>query len=281
MGTPTHDRPFGHHALPPARERIRAKADACADTRLGRWTISARRKRAIRGLSEPFDVTVAPGVCARLHPSGNRCEKRALAGVQVWDASERAALRDAVRSGEAGPFVFLDVGANAGLYTLFVNAYAREAERPVRLIAVEPSAEMSARLSFNADASKAKVELIRSAISDEPGEAFLSDGGGNRGEGQLGERGERVAVETLHGLCDRLDVNRIDALKLDIEGHDERALRAFFETTPETLHPRLLILELSEQSRQGLVELARAQNYLLSDDTALNAIFKKTEHVQT
>ncbi|WP_298915132.1 FkbM family methyltransferase [uncultured Algimonas sp.] len=281
MGTTTHDQPFGHSALPPTRERIRLRAGACADTRLGRWLISARRKRAIRGLSEPFDVVVAPNVKARLYPSGNRCEKRALAGVQIWDAAERGALREAIGTG-ADPFVFLDIGANAGLYSLFVNAYARAASRAVRLIAVEPSATMAGRLAFNAKASRAEIELVRSAVSDAPGQAHLSDGGGNRGEAQLGGTGEIVLVETLYGLCDRLGVTRIDAMKVDIEGHDKRALRAFFRDAPETLHPRLLILELSAESRSPLVELACAQNYLLSDDTAMNAVFKKKiDHVQT
>lgn len=274
MGTTHHTDPFGSFALPPTRERIRLRADACSDTQLGHWTISLRRKRAIRGLSEPFDVAVAPGVKARLYPSGNRCEKRALAGVQIWDADERAALQDAVQQGD-GSFTFFDVGANAGLYSLFVNAYAKDAGRNVRLIAVEPSTEMAGRLTVNAAASDAKIELIRSAISDAPGEANLSDGGGNRGEAQLSDTGESVRVETLMGLCERLGVTQIDAMKLDIEGHDERALRAFFDHAPKTLHPRLLIVETSADSGAALIEMAEAQDYLVSDATALNAILKK------
>jgi hypothetical protein len=117
--------------------------------------------------------------------------------------------------------------------------------------------------------------LIRSAISDLPGEANLSDGGGNRGEAQLSESGEAVSVETLVGLCERLGVTHIDAMKLDIEGHDERALRAFFDQAPKTLHPQLLIVETSAENGATLIELAQAQNYLVSDSTALNAILKK------
>lgn len=272
--TPHHSEPFGAFALPPARERVRLRADSCADSQWGRWMISLHRKLAIKGLSEPFDVTVAPGVKARLYPSGNRCEKRALAGVQIWDAAERDALRNAVQQGD-GTFTFLDVGANAGLYSLFVNAYAKSENRPVRLIAVEPSTEMAARLTVNAHASDATLELIRSAISDTPGEANLSDGGGNRGEAQLSETGETVVVETLAGLCVRLGITQIDAMKLDIEGHDERALRAFFEQAPTALHPRLLIVETSADNGAALIEMAREQNYLMAEDTALNAILKK------
>lgn len=280
-GTSDHTDPFGTFALPPKRERVRARADHYPDTRLGRWLISLSRKRAIRGLEEPFDVCVAEGVKARLYPSGNRCEKRALAGVQIWDLIEREALKAEIESDPSEPFVFLDIGANAGLYALFVHAYARAAKRNAQIIAVEPSESMAARLQLNAEASGAEIQLIRSAISDAPGEAFLSDGGGNRGEARLADQGTPVPVETLAGLCDRLKLSRIDAMKLDIEGHDERALRAFFETAPASLHPRLLIVETAAQSECPIIELTQSQNYLLAKATALNAILKKSDHVQT
>ena len=262
------------------RQSLLRRAAAAPDTRLGRWTISLLRKLAVRGIPEPYDVDVAPGVRARLYPSTNRCEKRALCGVQVWDAVERAALRRGVFERVAEPFVFLDVGANVGLYSLFVSAYAREAGRPSRIIAVEPSAEMGARLRTNAEMSGAMVEHVAFAISDAPGTATLSSGGSNRGEGQLGDGadadGETVAVITLLELCERLDLTRIHALKLDIEGHDLRALTAFMASAPETLHPDLIIVEASDKERSRYIELLRPRNYLLSDTTALNAIFEKT-----
>jgi FkbM family methyltransferase len=268
--------PFGTYSLPPNREARRFSVHRWGDSRFERWGISACRKQVMRGLSEPFDVTVAPGVKARLYPSTNRCEKRAFCGVQIWDAEERAALRQAVSTPMSETFVFLDVGANVGLYSLFVNAYARKQGRKARIIAVEPSAEMTARLLFNAKASGAKVEHIGVAISDVPGTAYLSDGGTNRGEGTLSESGERVEVITLLELCTRTGVSKIDALKLDIEGHDRRALNAFFRDAPESLHPGLIIVELPQEDRSAIIELLAAQNYLLEDTTSLNGIFKKS-----
>ena len=276
MGTTDTTSPFGHYALPPGREAARVAAREAGDTRFGRWFISLKRKRAMQGEPGPFDVTVAPDVRARLYPTTNRCEKRALCGVQVWDAEERSALRDAVFERVAEPFVFLDVGANVGLYSLFVSAYAREAGRPSRIVAVEPSAEMGARLRFNAQASGAMVEHVAVAVSDAPGTAFLTSGGTNRGEGRLADEGERVEVITLLELCERLELDRVHALKLDIEGHDARALSAFFADAPVGLHPDLVIVELTNANRSDVVELASAQNYLLSEQTSLNAIFQKS-----
>jgi len=278
MGTHRHiDPPFGTYTLPAKRETIRAAAIGHAASRMGKWQISLARKRAIKGLSEPFDVEVADGVKARLYPSTNRCEKRALCGVQIWDAVERGALQNAIAEPSDAPFVFLDVGANVGLYSLFANFYAQIAGREIRIVAVEPSSEMGKRLTVNAQASGAQVELIRSAIATEAGDVFLSDGGGNRGEGQLAERGESVMAMTLLQLCKTIGVTRIDALKLDIEGLDLAVLTQFFEQAHEPLHPELMILELDVTSAAQLIELTRAHDYLITERTRMNVVVRKRD----
>jgi len=278
MGNTAHiNPPFGKLALPPKREAIRLSASRLSESRLGRWGISYRRKRAIRGLAEPFDVAVAPGVNARLYPSTNRCEKRALCGVQIWDFVERGALREAISAPSNTAFIFLDVGANVGLYSLFAQSYARAANRDIRLIAIEPSAEMGDRLTVNAAASKAEIELIRTAISTEAGQVFLSDGGGNRGEGQIAERGETVSAMTLLQLCMQGDITQIDALKLDIEGMDIAVLSQFFEQAPASLHPHLLILEIDADSAAPLIELTARHAYLIQERTRMNIVVRKRD----
>ena len=282
MGTHKHiDPPFGQFALTAKRENIRLGAQACRDTRLGRWHASLARKRAIKGLSEPFDVTVdeAFGVMARLYPSTNRCEKRALCGVDIWDYKEREALRIHIEeSGSKQPYVFLDIGANVGLYSLFAHGYAERAEQGIRLIAIEPSAEMGARLSVNAAASKTNIEINRYAIAPTAGEVFLSDGDGNRGEGQLADNGERVTALTLMQLCENQDITRIDGLKMDIEGQDLAVLTQFFDQAPENLHPNMMILEIDETSRTPLIELAQANNYLIVTRTRMNIVVTKRDN---
>ncbi len=278
MGNSTNiDPPFGTFALPDRREKIRQSASRFSDTKPGRWGISLARKRAIKGLAEPFDVNVASGVKARLYPSTNRCEKRALAGVQVWDAVERHAIRDAISTSTTKPFVFFDVGANVGLYSLFANAYAQSFDLPIQIFAAEPSAEIGARLAFNAAASEADIKLIRSAISTESGDVFLSDGEGNRGEGKLSDQGEAVNAMTLLQLCVATGVNYIDILKLDIEGVDLPVLTQFFEQAPVSLHPKMMILELDQESAEPLIALALAHNYLITNRTRMNAVVTKRD----
>ena len=270
--------PFGAYALPPAREAWRKKASAYKDTRIGRALISRARKKALAGEDGPFDTKVEAGVYARLYPSENRCEKRAFAGVQVWDLAERSALKAAINDGQETPFVFLDVGANVGLYSLYVNAYARQADRASQIIAIEPGVETCARLEANIAASEANVQIIRAAVSDAPGTGHLGGGEINRGEAKLSARSdttETVVIDTLPRIARTLGITRIDAMKVDIEGHDLKALATFFEDASPKLHPSLLILETGREPNSPLIELCESNDYVVTKRTKLNTILKK------
>ncbi len=265
---------FGHYALPTKREALRLRAGKFAGSRIGRLGISLYRKQAFKGLSDPFDVQVMPGVNARLYPRSNRCEKRAFAGVQIWDAEEREALSNALDASTASPFVFLDVGANVGLYSLILAAHAKTTGKDIRIVAFEPDPTNRARLAFNIKASNANIHVLPYAVSDQDGEGFMGGGETNRGEVRLrdNEDGPPVQIKTLYGICEEQGLSRIDAMKVDIEGHDERALGAFFEHAPQTLWPRLLILETGREETTSLLELCTGHGYTIIKRTGINSI---------
>ena len=275
---------FGTFALAEPGEAWRIKAAHYKDNRWGRAMISRCRKRAMATQSEPYDVVIELGIKARLYPSQNRCEKRAFCGVQIWDTEERAALKDAIIEDISTPFVFLDVGANVGLYSLYVNAYAKSITRATRILAIEPGLETCTRLETNIKANRANVQIIRAAISDEPGSGFLGGGDTNRGEAKLvsgGKGVEPVVIDTLARICFAHSITHIDALKLDIEGHDFKALNGFFEDAPKKLHPKLIIAETSKDKNSPIVALCESHNYMVSKHSGLNTIFKKKTHGQT
>jgi len=271
---------FGHYALPAKREALRKRADKFASTRIGRLGISLYRKQAFKGLSDPFDVQVMLGVNARLYPRSNRCEKRAFAGVQIWDAEERAALAAALDASTIAPFIFLDVGANVGLYSLILAAHAKTTGKDIRIVAFEPDPANRARLAFNIKASEANIQVLPFAISDEDGEGFMGGGDINRGEIRLQdnvddsyeENEQPVQIKTLYGVCEEQGLSRIDAMKVDIEGHDERALTAFFERAPKALWPCLLILETGRDATTSLLELCTGHGYTITKRTGINSI---------
>ena len=267
---------FGHYALPAKREALRLRAGKFASSRIGRLGISLYRKQAFKGLSGPFDVQVMPGVNTRLYPRSNRCEKRAFAGVQIWDAEERAALSMALDASTTSPFVFLDVGANIGLYSLILAAHAKNTGKDIRILAFEPDPTNRARLAFNIKASDANIQVLPYAVSNKDGAGFMGGGDTNRGEVRLrdsdDEDDQPVEIKTLYGVCTEQGLSRIDAMKVDIEGHDERALTAFFEHAPKTLWPNLLILETGRDETTSLLELCMGHGYTITKRTGINSI---------
>ena len=69
------------------------------------------------------------GMRLRLYALGNGCEKNALFTPQMFDVMERGILADAIGRKRDG-FTFVDIGANVGLYSLFVASRARERAHP-------------------------------------------------------------------------------------------------------------------------------------------------------
>ncbi len=276
MNTASEEK-FGVYALPPRREALRLRAEKCKNTRLGRLGISYFRKRAFKNIKDPFDICVLPGLNARLWPRSSRCEKRVFAGQQIWDASERQALLGAFKNNRSEPFVFFDVGANIGLYSLILSAAARRANSPVRITAIEPDATNRQRLLFNIKASGADILVLPYAVSDKQGEGFMGGGGTNRGEARLQKdgKGNAVVLKTLQDICAETGTAHIDAMKVDIEGYDFRALTAFFSKAPQTLWPKLLILETGREETTPLLELCTKHGYIINTRTGINSILSR------
>ncbi len=281
--------PFGTYALPPKQERWRQRAKHYNDSKFGRAMISFCRKRAIAAHDGPFDVEVHDTIKARLYPNDNRTEKRALAGPQIWEAAERQHIQAAIQSTTQDKFVFIDAGANVGLYALYADMYARRAGIDTQILAIEPSPETLIRLRTNIAASQANITIIETALSDYTGKGQLTPDMGNRGEIKLAANTPAdkietaqspVRVDTLHNVCTSQNVDHINVLKMDIEDHEEVVLRAFFETASAALHPEMLIVETRRaQAAAPLIELCRDHNYLTAVATRQNSVLVKNTHV--
>ena len=270
--------PFGTHALPQAREAWRRRASKAKNSKIGRWHISFCRKRALRGLASPFDVEIAPRLKARLYQEDNRCEKRAIAGVHVWDFEERSFMKAAISKG-SGPFVFLDVGANVGLYSLFASHYARKCGRSIEIHAVEPDSENRRRLISNVQANQGTLTLWPTAVSDAQGQLPLHNHPNNRGEIKLGQAasGETVSVTTLAEIITRASLTHIDLMKLDIEGHDLRALTHLFENLEPSLYPKQLIIETGTPDDLPLTTLCYNRGYVIKGQGRLNLMLERND----
>lgn len=197
--------------------------------------------KAMKG--KPLDVETL-GARMRLYPYNNLCEKRILFTPQYFDLAERELLQSRLTP----DLVFVDIGANVGGYSLFVAA---SAGARARILAIEPQPDIFERLVYNIRQNPfAMIKAIDCAVADHAGEITLFIDSENRGETSMriinsdavGER-IRVQAKALTAIIDEEGFERVDIMKLDVEGAEDLILEPFFRDAPESLWPKLLFVE--------------------------------------
>ena len=142
--------------------------------------------------------------------------------------------------------VFVDIGANVGTYALTL---ANKVGKSGTVIAVEPHPVAHARLAFNRAASNLpQVKLLAAAAGNANGELLMETDAANLGashvaSSQSGGHTFRVPAFTLQQILSDAGVGKVDALKIDVEGFEDRVLTGFFAQAPQPLWPRAVVIE--------------------------------------
>lgn len=270
------DPPFGAMAPSAQQERFRALARRLPDNYWGRRLASLFLGPAGGRERRAYDVAAFGEARARLHPYDNICEKRVFITPQLWDGAERSALADFIAAQAASDFVFVDVGANAGLYTLYAREEARRRRLAFRALCIEADPEMRRRLAFNLEASGASAdaaiapfaagarsEMLRFAVDER-----------SRGLSRVASDGAlEVEARPLLRLATDAGLSRIDTLKIDIEGQEFAVIEAFLRDAPRALWPRFLILETShEETERSAKSLVLAAGWRQTLSTKRNLV---------
>lgn len=137
----------------------------------------------------------------------------------------------------------LDCGANVGVFTRFaLNAGA------ARVVAIEPAPDNveCLRRNFAQEIAAGRVLLVPKGVWDRPDELELKIEEGNEAAATFVmnlskvSRTVRVPLVPIDSLAAELGLERIDFIKMDIEGAEVRALRGARQTLARH-HPRLSI----------------------------------------
>jgi FkbM family methyltransferase len=173
--------------------------------------------------------------------------------------------------------VFVDVGANVGTYAMVL---ARHAGPAGKVIAIEPHPITHARLAFNKAASSyTQVKLVAAAAAATDGELMIETDGDNLGAshivtGEVSSKAIRVPSLRLQRILEEADVTRVDALKIDIEGFEDRALIPFFKEASQTLWPRAVVIEHLSANEwvEDCIADMRARGYAETGKTRSNTL---------
>ncbi len=193
----------------------------------------------------------------RCYFTDNYSEKKFVFTPWRYDFRERQMLADCLKSGG----VFVDIGANVGLYTL--TAARALAGKTGRIVAFEPNPPTLARLKTNIAANPelfdgaVRLDLLPIGVADRELTFTLEVDRDNLGASSIApnsrssataERKSTVEVQCrpLLDVLAELEVDKVDALKIDIEGAEDLALGPYLEHAPEALLARTIVIENSQ-----------------------------------
>jgi FkbM family methyltransferase len=276
--------PYGARAPGWFDGKVIAATSRLPDNWLGlRLAIGLRRVVTMRvGDDTGFDV-VRWGLRMRLHPCRNGCEKGALFTPQMYESRERTELFKEIDQAKAlgRTFVFVDIGANVGLFSLLVASYAGA---NARIIAIEPEPENLQRLRFNVAANPGlPVRILPLAVAESAGKVAMEiderDRGGTRTRALSADDAASTPTVECRSLLDILgheEVTRIDALKIDVEGNEDLILSAFFREASRSLWPEFLIIEDAGSAwRSDLFSALAKHGYIIAARTRLNVMMRR------
>lgn len=225
----------------------------------------------------PIDFRIGP-IRMRCHLQDNNSERKFVFMPWRFDGLERARMREQL--GRSG--VFVDIGANVGIYSL--DALTTLGPQGW-VIAVEPHLPTLERLQFNVEATLSvlpqppRFDLLPVGISDRSEKVPLWLDARNLGGSSLREKaGEAqhvvIEVQPLLDILHQLDVQHIDVLKIDIEGAEDRALMPFLAAVPPSLLPKMILIENSERLwREDLPAAMRQRGYGCTTRTRRNSVY--------
>jgi FkbM family methyltransferase len=296
-----NDAPFGALAPNPFDRAIMALTGRMPDNWAGLKLAMALRRLVTMRMETASALDVERWrLRMRLHPRDNGCEKNLLFTPQMYEPPEREELAREIAGVSGRAFVFVDIGANVGLFSLFVAATARAA----RILAIEPEPGNFARLAFNIAANPGlPITPLALALGETEGTAVIMlnarDRGGTRmvaggtqvggiqaagtqaaGTQAAGTRpgGVEVKCRPLIGVVTDAGLTGIDALKIDVEGAEDKVLVPFFRDAPAALWPGLIVIEdSSAEWSSDLFALLASKGYAVSSRTRQNVMLRRED----
>jgi FkbM family methyltransferase len=265
--------PFGAFKPTRAQAAIIALAQR---SRLKRGAFRPMLSRLVNLLrAGPVDVDYQ-GASFRFYHQASATERGALFNPE-YNLEELDFLRTHTPAGG----VFVDVGANVGTYAMVL---ARHVGASGTVIAIEPHPVTHARLAFNRAASGfTQVALVAAAAGPSDGELMIETDGGNLGashivSGRPTGSAIRVPSRRLQRILDDAHVDHVDALKIDIEGYEDRVLTGFFKDAPPSLWPRAVVIEHLSRNEwlDDCIADMRARGYAEGGKTRSNTFLVRT-----
>ncbi len=172
----------------------------------------------------------------------------------TYEPELRAVFRDVLSSGA----VAVDVGANVGWHTLLMARLVGECGR---VLAVEPNPSVRARLIEHLALNRvAQVEVVPCVLGDREGtvafrapdasDSTAGDGHVLAADEGAGDDVIRVPTRTLDAIVEASGVERLDLVKIDVEGFEWPVLAGATRSI-ERFRPRIVFEYIDDYAGRG------------------------------
>ena len=173
---------------------------------------------------------------------------------------------------------FVDIGSNIGLYSqpLAFNS-------PDGLtVSIDANPNMISKLQFNINATKIQnIKVISTAVSDIQGKGSLKIRKDDVAIVALDEDvSSSIKINTLENIIKSTKINSIFGLKIDIEGHEDKALVPFLLNSPKNLLPKKIVIEQQNKNKDypGCKDTFNKLNYKLVGRSKNNSFYELSSH---
>jgi FkbM family methyltransferase len=203
---------------------------------------------------------------------------------QLYDRWERECVLSRLHEGAT----FVDVGSNIGVYSLWA---AKGVGERGRVIAIEAEPRNYRRLVTNIalNGMTKRIKAFNAGVSDKDETLTLYLSGNDNSGGHTFSESVHtknmpdtisVSCRPLMSLLEEAKVTRVDLMKLDIEGFEQRVLSQFFRDAAanSSLRPRFILCEFywGRSSEPGSLDHVLLQNgYVLLEEQGTNALYEQ------
>jgi FkbM family methyltransferase len=120
----------------------------------------------------------------------------------------------------SGDKVFVDIGANIGSVSIFVDSFNKILEDKIKVYAVEPEPNNIDLLNYNIlNNPTENITIINNAVWHEEGTVTVSNKGGNSSIVYKTDSDfSHIEAITIEHLLNKYNIKEVDVMKIDIEG---------------------------------------------------------------
>ena len=163
-----------------------------------------------------------------------------------YEETKKLILSDLIPFSSVGTWTMMDCGANIGLFSLFF----KDAKK---IIAVEPHPDSYQRLAHNFKKNGVNGLIFNVAVSSSEGNTTLVVDQDALVFTKVGDRGSiTVKAKMIDQIVSENNLDRVDLLKLDVEGHELAALMGARDSLCKKIVKRIYVEFNNDQALQDL-----------------------------